>query len=67
VRKARFLEKSPYAVIPCRAAAAGIETEIGNPTVQGTGITAYLKNGGTPEKAGAMAKSSASQFDFGHF
>ena len=30
-----------------RAEAAGIETLVGNHTSQATGITAYLKNGGT--------------------
>jgi site-specific recombinase XerD len=38
-----------------RAAAADIETKIGNHTFRATGITAYLKNGGTLEKAAAMA------------
>ena len=37
-----------------RAAAAGIETKLGH-SVLATGITAYLKNGGTLEKAAAMA------------
>jgi integrase/recombinase XerC len=34
-----------------RAAAAGIETRIGNHTCRATGITAYLNGGGTLEKA----------------
>ena len=38
-----------------RAAAAGIATKLGNHSFRATGITAYLKNGGTPEKAAAMA------------
>ena len=33
-----------------RAAAADIETKIGNHTFRATGITADLKNGGTLEK-----------------
>jgi integrase len=37
-----------------RAEAAEIETKIGNHTFRATGITAYL-NGGTLEKAAAMA------------
>jgi len=36
-----------------RAAAASIETKVGNHTFPATGITAYLKNGGTLEKAAA--------------
>jgi hypothetical protein len=38
-----------------RAAAAGIATKLGNHSFWATGITAYLKNGGTLEKAAAMA------------
>ena len=38
-----------------RAAAAGIETKIGNHSFRTTGSTAYLKNGGTLEKAASMA------------
>ncbi|WP_411913592.1 site-specific integrase [Xanthomonas arboricola] len=37
-----------------RAVAAGIDTRIGNHTFRATGITAYLKNGGTLESAAAM-------------
>jgi hypothetical protein len=37
-----------------RRAAAGIETTLGNYSFRATGITAYLKNGGTLEKAAAM-------------
>jgi integrase len=38
-----------------RAKAAGITTEVRNHTFRGTGITAYLENGGTLEKARQMA------------
>jgi integrase len=41
-----------------RAASAGIATKIGNHTFRATGITAYLKNGGTLENAAAMANAS---------
>ena len=44
-----------------RAAAADIETPIGNHTFRATGITAYLKNGGTLEKAAAMANHSSTR------
>jgi integrase/recombinase XerC len=50
--------KKPYAMIRCRAAAAGIETKIGNHTFRATGVTGYLKNGGALETAAAMAKVS---------
>ena len=44
-----------------RAAAADIETKIGNHTFRATGITAYLKNGGTLEKAAAMANHASTR------
>jgi site-specific recombinase XerD len=50
-----------YAMVRRRAAAAGIETKIGNHTFRATGITAYLKNGGTLEKAAAMANHSSTR------
>ena len=43
------------AMIGWRAAAAGIVTKLGNHSFRATGITAYLKNGGTLEKAAAHA------------
>src|SRR5713101_7149128 len=44
-----------------RAAAAGIATKLGNPSFRATGITAYLKNGGTLEKAAAMANHASTR------
>jgi hypothetical protein len=44
-----------------RAAAAGIETKLGNDSFRATGITAYLKNGGTLEKAAAMANHASTR------
>lgn len=44
-----------YKMIRRRAADAGINTNIGNHTFRATGITAYLSNGGTLEKAQAIA------------
>lgn len=44
-----------------RAAAAEIATKIGNHTFRATGITAYLKNGGTLEKAAAMANHASTR------
>jgi site-specific recombinase XerD len=48
-------QQNAYAMIRRRADAAGIATKIGNHTFRATGITAYLKNGGTLEKAANMA------------
>lgn len=50
-----------YAMVQRRAEAAGIETKIGNHTFRATGITAYLKNGGTLEKAAAIANHSSTR------
>jgi integrase len=44
-----------------RATAAGIKTRIGNHTFRATGITAYLKNGGTLEQAAAMANHASTR------
>jgi integrase len=33
----------------------------GNDSFRATGITAYLKNGGTPEKAAALAKHASTR------
>ena len=46
-------QANAYAIIQRRARAA--ETKIGNHTFRATGVTAYLKNGGTLEKAAQMA------------
>ena len=48
-----------FAMIRRRAQAADIETKVGNHTFRATGITAYLKNGGTLEKAAAMANHAS--------
>jgi hypothetical protein len=42
-----------------RAAAAGIATKLGNHSFRATGRTAYLKDGGTLEKAATMAHDAA--------
>jgi len=44
-----------------RAFAAGLDTKIGNHTFRATGITAYLKNGGTLENAAAMANHASTR------
>jgi len=50
-----------YAMIGRRTAVAGIATRLGNHSFRATGITAYLKNGGTLEKAAAMANQASTR------
>jgi integrase len=47
-------QANAYGMVRRRATAAGIATKLGNHSFRATGITAYLKNGGTLEKAAAM-------------
>jgi len=54
-------QANAYAMIRRRADAAGIKTKIGNHSFRATGITAYLKNGGTLEKAAAMANHASTR------
>jgi integrase len=54
-------QANAYAMIGRRAAAAGIATNLGNHSFRATGITAYLKNGGTLEKAAAMANHASTR------
>src|SRR3954452_3517740 len=66
-RGTRQLTRTPlpqanaHAMIRRRATAAGIETKIGNHSFRATGITAYLRNGGTLEKAAAMANHASTR------
>jgi integrase/recombinase XerC len=48
-------------MIKRRAAAAGIETKSENHSFRATGITAYLKNGSTLEKAVYMANPASTR------
>lgn len=48
-----------YAMIRRRAGRAGIKTKIGNHSFRATGITTYLKNGGSLESAAAMANHAS--------
>ena len=57
----RALAGRAYAMIGRRAAAAGIATKLGNHSFRATRITAYLKNGGTLEKAAAMANHASTR------
>jgi site-specific recombinase XerD len=65
--KGRPLTRTPlpqanaYAMIGRRAAAAGIATRLGTHSFRATGITAYLKNGGTLEKAAQMANHASTR------
>jgi hypothetical protein len=42
-------------------AAAGVGTKLGNHSFRATGITAYLNNGGTLEKAAAKANHASTR------
>jgi site-specific recombinase XerD len=52
-------QANAYAMIQRRARAAGVTTKVGNHTFRATGVTAYLKNGGTLEKAAQMANHAS--------
>ncbi|WP_250537432.1 tyrosine-type recombinase/integrase [Caballeronia sp. AZ10_KS36] len=54
-------QANAYAMVRRRAVAAGIGTKIGNHTFRATGITAYLKNGGTLENAATMANHASTR------
>jgi site-specific recombinase XerD len=54
-------QANAYAMIQRRARAAEITTKIGNHTFRATGVTAYLKNGGTLEKAAQMANHASTR------
>ena len=54
-------QANAWAMIERRRTAVGIETKVGNHSFRATGITAYLKNGGTLEKAAAMANHASTR------
>jgi len=54
-------QASAFQMVRRRARAADIETAIGNHSFRATGITAYLKNGGTLERAAAMANHASTR------
>ncbi|MCR9284838.1 MAG: site-specific integrase [Rhodobacteraceae bacterium] len=56
-----LLQANAYAMIQRRAKAAGIDTAVCCHTFRATGITAYLKNGGTLEKAANMANHASTR------
>jgi integrase/recombinase XerC len=57
----RLNRKDAYAMVRRRVRAAGIETRIGNHSFRAAGITAFLKNGGTIEKAAKIANHSSTR------
>lgn len=54
-------QANAHAMVRRRSLAAGIKTPIGNHTFRATGITAYLKSGGTLEKAAVMANHASTR------
>ena len=54
-------QANAWAMVQRRALTAGIATRIGNHTFRATGITAYLKNGGTLERAATMANHASTR------
>jgi integrase len=54
-------QANAYAMIQRRAKNAGITTRAGNHTFRATGVTAYLKNGGTLERAAQMANHASTR------
>jgi site-specific recombinase XerD len=54
-------QANAYAMVTRRALTAGLDTKIGNHTFRATGITVYLKNGGTLENAAAMANHASTR------
>lgn len=54
-------QANAHAMVRRRALAAGLKTLIGNHTFRATGITAYLKNGGTLENAAVMANHASTR------
>lgn len=66
-RSTKLISRTPlpqanaYAMIQRRMGAAGIATRVGNHSFRATGITAYLKNGGSLERAATMANHSSTR------
>jgi site-specific recombinase XerD len=58
---AGHLARTAFVYIVRRCAAAGIATKVGNHSFRATGITTYLKNGGTLEKAAQMANHASTR------
>src|SRR3546814_20473199 len=54
-------QANAFAMVRRRAGAAELGTAIGNHSFRATGITTYLKNGGTLETAPTMANHSSTR------
>jgi site-specific recombinase XerD len=54
-------QANAHAMVRRRALAVGIKTLIGNHSFRATGITTYLKNGGTLENTAAMANHASTR------
>jgi site-specific recombinase XerD len=54
-------QRNAYMMIQRRSKSAGIIPRMGNDTFRATGVTAYLKNGGTLEKAAQMANHASTR------
>ena len=54
-------QTNAYPMIQRRAKSRGITTRVGNHTFRATGVTAYLKNGGTLERAAQMANHASTR------
>jgi integrase/recombinase XerC len=54
-------QANAFQMVRRRAVAADIKTAIGNHSFRATGITAYLKNGGTLERAATMANHASTR------
>ncbi len=54
-------QANAYAMIQRRAKSGGVTTRVGNHTFRATGVTAYLKNGGTLERAAQMANHASTR------
>lgn len=57
----RLAQSDAHAMVRRRAKAAGIDTAIGNHTFRATGVTTYLKNGGSLENAAQMANHTSTR------
>jgi hypothetical protein len=56
-------QANAYMMIQRRSKSGKIATKIGNHTFRATGVTAYLKNGGTLENAALMANHASTRTD----
>ena len=61
LQRRRLQAKNAWDMVRRRARQAGLTTPVTNHTFRATGITAYLKNGGTLEKAAFMAAHSSTR------